>query len=157
MQSPSEELKVSVRSLKELELHLEFFNLVFSNVLWGSKLLLLAATILCGSSAIRIIHTNPILGLLYMFMGMAGIIAYMGMFQFAYKVTEKVEQLMELMEFKSACVVNGVERKYWKRVLESFPRMGMNLGPFNRVEREAVPVFIDFSVNQIVSILIALQ
>ena len=62
---------------------------------------------------------------------------------------------MELMEFKLASVVNGQERKYWKQILDSFPRMGMNVGGFNRVEREAVPIFMDFSVKQIVGILIS--
>ena len=34
------------------------------------------------------------------------IIINIGMFQFAYKVTEKAEKLKELMEIQSACLVN---------------------------------------------------
>ena len=147
----------AVVGLKELELHLLFVNLVFSNVLWLLKVLTLVIVILGGSSAIRIIHISPVLGLLYGSIAFTVLIGFIGMFQFAYKVTEKVEELMECMKVKSASVVNGQERRYWKRILESFPRMGMRLGGFNRVEREAVPIFMDFSVKQIFGILISFK
>jgi len=78
------------------------------------------------------------------------------MFQFAYKVTEKLEDLTKMMEIRSAGLVKS-ERKYWARVLRSIPRMGMSLGGFGQVEREAVPIFIDFSAQQIVSLLIAVN
>ena len=79
------------------------------------------------------------------------------MFQCSYKVTEKNEDLKRLMEIVSAGLVKSEEKKYWGRVLRSMPRMGMRLGGFNQVEREAVPIFIDFSVKQIVSLLLAFK
>ena len=147
-------LTESLRTLRELQLHLNFFNLGFANVLWGYKLALLSGTILGGFSAIRLMHTNPVLGCLYAYIFLACIIVYIGAFQFAYKVTEKLEELTKLMETTSGSLVNAEERKYWARVLRSIPRMGMSLGGFGRVERESVPIFIDFSVQQIVDLLI---
>ena len=144
-----------MKTLRELELHLKFFNLVFSDVLWCIKVLLLVVTILAGFSTIRLIHTNPVLGCLYTYISVSSIMMYVGIFQFAYKVTEKLEDLTKLMEILSAGLVNSGERKYWTMVLRSIPRMGINLGGFNRVEREAIPIFIDFSVGQIVSLLLA--
>ena len=83
---------------------------------------------------------------------------YVGIFQFAYHVTEKVERLIEVMEIKCASLAsNSEDTKYWKKVLRSIPPMGINVGGFGRVEREAVPIFIDFSVNQIVGILISMR
>ena len=114
-------------------------------------------TILSGFSSIRLVHTNPVLGCLYNYVFIVVIIAYIGMFQFAYKVTEKLEKLKELMEMKSVCLVNLEEKKYWKRALRSIPRMGINVGGFNQVERQAVPIFIDFSLKQIVSLLLAFK
>ena len=144
-------------TVRELELHLNFFNLVFADVLWGWKLELLSLTILCGFSAIRIIHTNPLMGVVYIYMGFTVIVTYVGMFKFAYKVEEKFEDLKRMLEIKSMFLVNPIERKYYARVLKSIPRMGIRLGGFNRVEREAVPVYIDFSVKQIVSLLLAFK
>ena len=136
----SAELKDAMRTLRELELHLNFFNLGFANVLWGCKVLLLNVTILSGFSAIRLIHTNPVLGFLYGYICYTCIIIYIGMYQFAYKVTEKREDLKRKMDIVSGESVSPEERKYWTKVLRSIPRMGMNLGGFNRVEREAVPI-----------------
>ena len=150
----SAELKEALKTLRELELHLKFFNLGFADVLWGSKVILLNTTILGGFSAIRLMHTNPILGCLYTYIFILITIIYIGKFQFAYKVTEKLEDLTKLMEIKSAGLANSDERKYWIKVLRSIPQMGMSVGGFNRVEREAIPIFIDFSVQQIVSLLL---
>jgi len=151
----STQLKDAMATLRELELHLKFFNLGFANVLWGCKVLFLLVTILAGFSAIRLMHTNPFLGCIYTYLFLLFPILYIGMFGFAYKVTKKMKDVTKLMEITSAGLVNPEERKYWSRVVRSIPRMGMSVGGFNRVEREAVPIFINFSVGQIVSLLLA--
>ena len=143
--------------MRELQLHLEFFNLVYADVLWGLKVECLCVTILSGFSCIRLIHTNPVMGGLYLYIFMAIIILFTGMFQFAHQVQAKMGDMRKMMEFMSAGLVSLEERKYWSRVLRSVPRMGMKLGGFNLVERQAVPIFIDFSVNQIVSLLLAFK
>ena len=79
------------------------------------------------------------------------------MFQFAYKVGEGLESLERMMEIQSARLVKAEERKYWARVLRSIPWMGIKVGDFNRVERQAVPIYIDFCVKQIVSLLLAFK
>ena len=150
-------LKDGMRTLRELELHLKFFNLGFADVLWGIKVAGLPTTILAGFSAIRLIHTNPAVGCLYAYIFLGYSIFYIGIFQFAYKVTEKLEELVKRMETMSGSLINPHEKKYWARVLRSIPRMGMNLGEFSQVEREAVPIFIGFAVNQIVSLLLAFK
>ena len=119
--------------------------------------MLLSVTILSGFSSIRLIHTNPVMGVLYTAIGVTCIVNYFGMFQFAYKVSEKLESLKRMMEIQSARLIKPDERKYWARVLRSIPRMGIKVGGFNRVEREAVPLYIDFSVKQIVSLLLAFK
>ena len=154
-QDPSALLEQAFERLRELELHLKFFNLVFADILWHLKLLCLSIPILCGFSSIRLIHSNPVLGFLYIVIGFAAIIIYIGMFHFAYKVTEKIEDLLELMEIKSISVVNAGEGKYWARVLRSIPRMGMRVGGFHQVERNAVPQFMDFVITQIVGLLVS--
>ena len=143
-----------MQTLRELQLHLNFFNLGLADVLWACKLSCLSTTILAGFSAIRLMHTNPVFGCLYTYLFLLFSILYIGMYGFAYKVTEKLEDLTKLMEILSEGLTNSKGRKYWTMVLRSIPRMGVNLGGFNRVEREAIPIFIDFSVGQIVDLLI---
>ena len=153
----SAELKDAMQTLRELELHLKFFNMGFADALWGCKVLILGVTILGGFAAIRLIHTNPVFGCLYAYLFFVGIVLYIGIFQVAYKVTEKLEDMTKRMEILSSGLVNPGERKYWARVLRSFPQMGIKVGGFNRVERQAVPIYIDFSVKQIVSLLLAFK
>ena len=88
-------------------------------------------------------------------MGLVLIILYIGVFQLAFKVTEKIEILKELMEVQFASLGDLKEQKKWGRVLRSIPRMAMIVGGFNRVEREAVPLFVDFVIKQVVGILLA--
>ena len=150
-------LQQAFERLRELELHLKFFNLVFADILWHLKLVCLSASILCGFSSIRLIHSNPVLGFLYIVIGFAAIIVYIGMFQFAYKVEEKLEELKRMMEIKLESLVKLENRKYWGKVLKSIPRMGIKVGVFSRVEREAVPIYIDFCVGQIVDLLLTFK
>ena len=79
------------------------------------------------------------------------------MFQFAYGITERVEKLKKLMELKMASLVKPEEMKYWTKALKSVPRMGMSVGGFRQAEREAVVIYIDFSVGQIVSLLLTFK
>ena len=140
-------LKNALVSVRELQLHLEFFNLIYADVLWGFKVLCLFLTISSGFSSIRLVHTNPVMGGLYTYIAIVTVVAFIGMFQFAYQVQAKMGECRKMMEFMSAGLVSLEERKYWSRVLRSIPRMGMKLGGFNLVEREAVPIFIGFSIN----------
>ena len=136
---------------------MSLFNTVVSPVLFSLKIAAIVLAVMGGFSAIRMTHRNPILGCLYISMVLSAVIIYIGQFQFAYKVTEKVEKLMEVMEVRSAGLVNLSEKKYWKRRLRSIPRMGMKSGGFSLVERQAVPIFIGFAINQIVSLLLAFK
>ena len=112
--TPHELLEEAFGTLRELELHLHFFNLTFSSSLWISKVVMVGVTVLCGFSAIRMAHKNPVLGCLYVSMVLSAVIIYVGTFQFAYKVTERVEKLREVMEVTSARLVNLSEKMYWK-------------------------------------------
>jgi len=101
-----------MKTLRELQVYLNFFNLVFAYVIWSFKVTCLVVTILAGFAAIRLMDTNPVLGGLYAYACLLCIVLYVGMFQFAYKVTEKFEDLKRELEMTSAGLVNSEERKY---------------------------------------------
>ena len=153
-QSSSISLTKVFGSVRELQLYLQFFNLVYEYVVWGLKVYFLWNTVLSGFSSIRLMDRHPVMGGLYLYIGMAVVLTYVGMFQFAYQVQGKMEDLGKMMELSSASLVSLEEKKYWSRVLRSIPRMGMRVGGFNQVERESVLIFIDFSVCQILDLLL---
>ena len=151
---PFDLLTEAFGTLRELQMFLKIFNRVFSQLLWQTKLCCFLFTITSQFAAIRLIHSNPLLALFYASIGLVSNVVYFGIFQFAYKVMKKVEDLLELMEIKSTLLVNSKEMKYWKMVFRSIPGMGIEIGGFGPVEREAIPIFVNFSINQIVSLLI---
>ena len=119
------------------------------------KLTALVCGIAGGFSAIRLHNKNPILSLLYSVIALDGILIYVTVFQLAYHVTEAADNLKRVIEIQSIVLRQGSEEfKCSVRILKSFPRMGMNVGGFNQVEREAVPIFIDFAVKEIVGLLL---
>ena len=119
------------------------------------KLTSLVCGIAGGFSAIRLHNKNPILSLLYTVIALNAIPIYVTVFQLAYHVTEALDNLKRAIAIQSIELRRGSgELKYSVRILRSFPRMGMNVGGIYQVEREAVPIFIDFVVTQIVGLLL---
>jgi len=119
------------------------------------KLTCLTCAIVGGFSAIRLHNKNPILSVLYAVIALNGISIYVTVFQLAYHVTEAVDNFKRAIEIQSIELRQGSEEfKYSLRIFKSFPQMGMNAGGFNQVEQEAVPIFIDFMVKQIVGLLL---
>jgi hypothetical protein len=131
--------------------------LVVGRVIWLVKLTCLILSILGGFSAIRISHRNPFLAIIYAMLTMYCIIGYTVMFQLAYGVTEKAEELRRAIRLTSAGLKFPLHLRHCEKVLKSIPMMAMSVGGFHTIERESVPIFVDFVVKQIVSLLLLLH
>ena len=137
-----------------MELHCKIFNNVLSRVLLLIKLVCLFNVIFCGFAAIRLVHHNFLLCLVFLDGFLICGVMYVTMFQLASKVTDKVEGLKQLIRTKyTELPVKGMSREFDK-VLWSIPELVMTVGSFHRVERESVLNFVDFVTNQIVSLLV---
>ena len=123
---------------RELETQLKFFNLAFANLLWLTKLIFMLVNILGMFAAIRIAQRNPVLAALYSLLSVDCAIGYIAVFQLAYRVTDKAEELRRLIELTSA-QLSVHNRNYCERWLRSIPTMAMRVGGFHTVERESVP------------------
>ena len=76
------------------------------------------------------------------------------MFQLAFKITEVSEDFKKVIRVKSTELSSPFERKWIQKSLGSIPMLAINVGGFHVAERESVPLFLGFVVNQIVSLLI---
>ena len=150
-------VKETLEDFRELETQLKFFNLVMARVLWITKLDCLMMSILGGFSAIRIAHTNPLLAVIYAILFVEFIICYTVLFQLAYGVPEKAEELRRVIGLTSAGLKSPLHRKHCEKVLSSIPMMALRVGGFHTIERESVPIFADFVVQQIVGLLLLLR
>jgi len=143
-----------LRGFKNMELFMGLFNQVFCFPLFILKSNCLSIVILSGFSAVRLAHSNPILAAIYVMFSISCSTSYISIFQLAFKITEGVEELRKIIEVKSTEFPFPTERKWIQQSLKSTPLLAMNVGGFHEAERESVPIFLNFVVNQILSLLL---
>ena len=145
----------ALRRLGNLELLTRFFNKVFSFPLYVSKLMILVAVICGGFSSIRLAHVNPLLASIYFLCAVSSVVCYISIYQLAFKITTTSEDLKKVIEVKSFGLTTSLfQRKWIEQGLRSVPALAINVGGFHVAERESVPRFLDYVVDQIVSLLI---
>jgi hypothetical protein len=150
------ELTRALNILRTLQLRVSLFNKICSKILFLVKTLFMWFAILGGFAGLRLVHSNPALAFLYLFCLVESVVAYTALFSLAYKVTEMGEMLTGEMEGVASRVVFlpiGA-RKCLERILSRTPQLAMSVGGFHAVERETVPRFVDFLVQQIVGLLV---
>jgi hypothetical protein len=149
-----EELDAALNILRTLQLRVSLYNIVLQNPLsrqnrvcggWGSGRV----------AGLRLILRNPPLDFVYFVESLECVFGYIA-FSLAYKVTEVGKALSGEMEGVASRVVflPSPARECLKRILEKTPKLAMSISGFHTVERETVPIFVDFVVQQIVGLLV---
>ena len=136
----------SLRHLRRLELYLKFFNRGFASVLFLIKCSCLLVTILCGFSAIRLVHKNPLISVIYIVITINSALFYIILYQTAFQITGRIEELRKVIKLKSLEFKYPKMKKYCWQILDSVSTSAINVGGFHLVERESVPMFLDFSL-----------
>jgi hypothetical protein len=87
------------------------------------------------------------------------VIIYMAMFGMAYGVTEAGEGLNSAMLGLASRVVFrpplARPKECLVRVISKSPPLALSLGGFHRVQRETIPVLVDFGVKQVLGPLVS--
>jgi hypothetical protein len=107
-----------------------------------------------GFSAISLAHTNPPMALLYTLYGMTGIVMYIAMFQIAYGVTTKFDELRDNIRLGATSFSFQGDRTYFEMSLRSVLKLALKVGGYHTVERESFPIFVNYVVQQIVGLLV---
>jgi hypothetical protein len=141
-------------SLRKLHLWMSLFNLCFSDIVFLAKILILTQSILSGFATIRLATSHPTFALVYASSFLNCIAGFIGIFDMAYGVTTEGENLKRALTGASMFFRGTKERTECRVKVESVPRLGIEVGGFYPIEREATPIFLDFISNQISSLLI---
>jgi hypothetical protein len=72
-----------------------------------------------------------------------------------FRLTKSIEKMKRAMLIGSSRWRVGSEKAELKRVVRSIPELGVKAGSFNVMERESTLIFLDFSVQQIIDLLLA--
>jgi hypothetical protein len=152
-----ENLNAAMDIFRTLQLRVSLFNIVFSRILFLAKILCLAVGILGGFAGLRLVHRNPAMAFVYFLASVEAVVGYVTVFSLAYKVTEVGEVLTGVMEGVASRVVflSPGARESLERILQKTPQLAMSVGGFHRVQRETIPIFVDFVMRQIVGLLVS--
>ena len=92
---------------------------------------------------------------MYGVLAVNGIVLYVAVFQLAFRITENIEGLREMIEVTSFGLTFRGDQKYCRKVLKSIPEMAISVETFHKVERESVPAFLSYVCEQVVDLLVA--
>ena len=110
-----------------------------------------------GFGLIKLLNKNLVLALAFGIIFILGIIFFPITFNGTHQITEKVEELKREILVKSRKVQmrNGI--KEVEMILKSVPRLGIKVGGFNYMERESTLIFLQYVLEQIVSLLLTFK
>ena len=137
------------------QLYTILFNKVNSSTLWGTKFLYIAFAIQCAFLAIRYFHASIVLGILCYFALTNICIVYSVIFDTAYKIPVKVSMVQREAILMSKRLMNRTERQLVAKRVRSLKSVGIEIGGFETVARNASLSFVDFVVGQVVGLLVS--
>ena len=153
----TEELESGISSLRLIKYEVLLFNDTFSTAVYLCKLTAISNGIVGGFGFLKLLDQNPVLALVFGNIFIVAILVFPITFNGTHQITEKVEELKREILVKSRKVrtrggVNEVEK-----ILKSVQRLGIKQGGFNYIERQSTLIFLQYVLEQIVSLLITFQ
>ena len=147
------------RQLRCIQLYIQLLNIVQHDLIFTWKLLSLGISIVSGYAAISHFGDYPIFGFMYCVLFFDSAIIYTVLYAKALLVPgifkkAKVAILHRLSRYRK---MNKFENAIIQKQLISIPPVGIKVGEFHVLERTSVPVFLDYVIRNIVSMLVALQ
>ena len=132
------------------------FNLVNRYVIFTWKIICIGATIICGYAAIAHFHEHPVFGVMYYVIFIDLNVIYVLVYDKAFKTPESFRSTVrETLRQLGGKKLEVLEAKVLKRQFRSVPSMGIKVGEFHTMERTSTPVFLDYVLNNVVSMLVA--
>ena len=142
------------KSLRLIQMYVNMTNLINCYLIFSMKLANMGNSIGTGYAAIAHFGAYPVLGVMCYLIFLNSAFVYILCYDKAFKVPvlfQRVTQRAMLVTH----VGNAEASKIFKRQMRSFPRVGIKVGEFNMMERESTMNYIDFVLNNIVSLLVA--
>ena len=147
----------SLKALRCVQLYVTILNIVNQNVIFTLKLLCLFLSIVCGYATIAHFNEYPIFGVMYFVLFVDASLIYMILYETAFKVPALFEQAKVQLRLRARAVYGRPERNVLDRQIMSIPPVGVKVGNFHMLERTSTPVFLDFVLTNIVSMLVVYQ
>ena len=137
-------------------------NVINGNLIFTWKFTSLGVSIISGYAAIAHFKEHPIFGIMYYVFFAEVTLAYSLLYEKAFKTPELFKMAVNAELFRLG---TGQNRKKWtimknkalSKQLRSIRSMGIKVGEFHTLERTSTPAFLDFSLKNIVSMLVTFE
>lgn len=142
------------KAIKATELRVNLFNLGYSEIMYLVKLGCMEFSVGGGYGALFLFKKEPIFTAIYGFIFVAVIVIFAVVYNRAFEIETLSEELsMEILVQCQHVSFKGTRDEFKKRIIAVRP-IGIKLGGFYKVEREAAPIFTDFVLQQIIGLLL---
>ena len=152
---PAEVNKI-IGQVHVLQLLVNLFNVGHRYVTQCIKLLCITVAIVNGYGAI--VHgKEDVVFLLFTCCVTCDIVFfYAFLYEKSFAIPDGFDSVKRNLTNEMRFMRNGRLRKILRRKLESIPSVGLKVGDFHILERESIPIFVDFVLKNIVNLLVTL-
>ena len=140
-----------VTLVRKMQLAMNIFNVTTSGTVFSFKLICLSSGIVGLYFFVRVAFVQPFLSTLVFF------VLFFNAFTFYSVMWGNVNVIPNTMDqIRSRLVTSSAaaDRKLAQRLTKSIPCVAVRVGNFMAMERNSVPIFLDFVVQQVASCLI---
>ena len=149
-------METRYRALRNLQLNVMLFNEGSSYLIFSFKLLCILIAVSCGFGAIVCFDFNRTYAISGGLLSLDFIATYCVFYQKAFAIPDGVKDLKnELMVvIHRQNITLRTEKVVMTQKIRSIPSLGIRVGHFHTMERTSTPVFIDFVVRSVTSLLV---
>ena len=147
------------KAIRCLQLYVGMVNVVYQDLVFTWKLASLGMSIISGYAAIAHFTEHPVFGIMYYGILIDVTLVYTIIYGKAFKTPDLFKQavdaeLMRLGTERGGGIERDAQRKVLTKQIRSIPSIGFKVGHFHTLERTSTPVFLDFVISNIVSMLV---
>ena len=147
----------SLKSLRRLQLYILLLNIVNRQLIFTWKIVCIGICIVSGYAGIAHFSEHVVFGIMYYALLFEGSLIYTLMYEKGFKVPTLFGKTRTLLMLRANRNVSRADWKVLKRRLISIPSMGIKVGGFHTLERTSTPVFLNYVLTNVVSMLVALE
>lgn len=147
-----EKINASIVAMKQLLIETNAFNCSQRYFIFLFRLLLLGCVIFSGFTAIQFFHEDYILGICNAIVMTEAAFAYPFCYDKGFSIPRSAARLQSLLmlRLKQSRVITKAQKGHTLRQLRSLRKVAIQVGNFHHLQRVSTPIFLDFSVKNMV-------
>ena len=146
-----------LQHVRQVQVKISLFNQVHSWLVYEIKLAFLGTSILFGFAAIQLFHEDRVLSIISAVILLDNLCVFTVLYDKGFSIPRRVERLRSLLVFKlrTSQVITEQGRDMLMRQVKSVGTVAVRVGQFHYLERASTPRYMDFSMKNIMRLVMA--